>query len=458
MPIIALQRRIREVGRIRMGDQGTTSEGKRYPRKATHFRLSSPDPTVIDAAADIYGGQAQAWDNNGSRHFEVYTEADQLRIALPPDPRDLGFSQWYELWGNKLCTRRCDGEREQINDQACVCDPEDRECKPTTRLSMFLPDIPGLGVWRLETHGYYAAVELAGALEIIEAIAGAHSIIPARLRLDQREQRKLVNGKPETRKFAVPVIDLDVSIMAVRSLTASGGQVALPEADDPEPSAEGWQPISHTPNEAPVALSLESQLKEIETPKKRAPRKNAAEPLKPTGRAPRKAAEVPKQTCDLCDKPYGADPLTRNPVQLEGCSKYVHKRCLDDQDPNPDPGDGGSTSSDGPRATAEPPPVTGRIIGETMSVGQHNKIMAMTAKAFPVATGTPSDVVRTIRREATLGLCTALGMPEMTSRSDLNSKQANLLIDALTKIEEGALTYDQNTGLLAERSTTEETT
>jgi hypothetical protein len=74
--------------------------------------------------------------------------------------------------------------------------------------------------------------------------------------------------------------------------------------------------------------------------------------------------------------------------------------------------------------------------------------MAMTAEVFPVDVGTPADEVRTIRRDKTLGLCVALGMPPMESRSDLNAKQANLLIDALTQLESGEMTYDDESGQL----------
>src|SRR4051812_35230845 len=89
MAIIGLQRRIREVGRIRMGVQvPTRTPGKRAPKKIDRFRFTSPDRSVIEAVAGVYGGVVHEWDNNGAGQWEVITDATELRIALPPNPAD----------------------------------------------------------------------------------------------------------------------------------------------------------------------------------------------------------------------------------------------------------------------------------------------------------------------------------------------------------------------------------
>ena len=44
-------------------------------------------------------------------------------------------------------------------------------------------DLPGLALWRLDTQGWYAARELAGAVEILTMAAGRGLMIPARLLL-----------------------------------------------------------------------------------------------------------------------------------------------------------------------------------------------------------------------------------------------------------------------------------
>ena len=51
-----------------------------------------------------------------------------------------------------------------------------RECKLTMRLSVFLTGIDTLGVWRLESHGFYAAAENLGYAKVVleETIATGH--------------------------------------------------------------------------------------------------------------------------------------------------------------------------------------------------------------------------------------------------------------------------------------------
>jgi hypothetical protein len=71
-----------------------------------------------------------------------------------------------------------------------------------------LRDLTGLGVWRVDTQGFYAAVELQGAVEVINLAAGKGQMLPATLRLDQRTIKRPEEG---TKRFVVPVLDIDVS-------------------------------------------------------------------------------------------------------------------------------------------------------------------------------------------------------------------------------------------------------
>ena len=203
MPIIDLQKRLTEVGRIRMGQKSA----KGAPQKLETFRLTSRDQSRITEVAAVYGGTVRPWEERPGE-YEVVTETAELPILLLPGQ---ALSAWYETWSAGGCQRRCDGVTDVISDGPCVCDTEpgdDRKCKPTTRLSVMLPEIPGLGVWRLESHGYYAAVELAATAGMLEQATAKGQMFPARLRIDQRSQVK--EGK--TTRYAVPVIDIDVRL------------------------------------------------------------------------------------------------------------------------------------------------------------------------------------------------------------------------------------------------------
>lgn len=220
-PIIDLQRRLVEVGRIRMG----AKDERGFPKKLGTWRCTSRDKDRLLAIAQMHGGDVRPWAEREGE-FEVITETDELAIMLLPGQT---LSQWHELWSGGGCQRRCDGEREILSDQPCLCDvePGERKCKPTTRLSVMLPDIPGLGCWRLESHGYYAAVELAATSHMLEQATVRGQLLPARLRIDQRRQVR--DGK--TTRYAVPVIDIDITMREALPL-ATQDEIAHTPAPD----------------------------------------------------------------------------------------------------------------------------------------------------------------------------------------------------------------------------------
>lgn len=202
MAILTLQKRSRELGRIRIGQQVESSNGKMRPEKLDRFRITSASQSLIEQIAELYGGEAVAWDNHGSPQFEVITTTTRLPVLVPPQP----VSQYFEQWSGGGCQRRCDGVTELLKDRPCMCgpDPEDRACKPTTRLNVVLRDVQGIGVWRLESHGYYSATELP---EVAEFLARAGGYIPAWLSLEQRTAIR--DGK--TRRWMVPILEVDVT-------------------------------------------------------------------------------------------------------------------------------------------------------------------------------------------------------------------------------------------------------
>jgi hypothetical protein len=248
-PIIDIQRQLVEVGRIRMGTTKphTTRSGKNItiPVRLDTWRLTSRDQKKIEAAATVFGGEPKPWRDG---EWEVITATDQLPIVLMPGQN---LSQWYELWGQTArgkaveCLRRCDGKWDVKNDRACSC-PQDHDerrekakegeaCDMFTRLSVILPDVPGMGVWRLETQSYYAAIELAGAASLLELVTARGALMQARLRIDHRSAWR--NG--EKTNFPVPVIDIDAGFGDILAL----GQGAAPGGLPAGPSTSGYVPV-----------------------------------------------------------------------------------------------------------------------------------------------------------------------------------------------------------------------
>lgn len=286
MSILTIQRRLMEAGRIRIGEKDPE---RGYPKKLTTFRLTSRDRSKIDQAAELWGGTVEPWDSPAGPQWQVTTDASALDVVVPPS--EMAFSQFYELWSAGGCQRRCDGVTEQLTEGPCVCDPDDRECAIHTRLSVMLRDLRGLGLWRIDTSGYYAAVELAGAVEIIAAAAGAGALLPARLRLEQRQVKRTGReGKPQTFNFVVPVLDIDVSPGQLLDAPVANGQVMAGTSfqvieKGPERLLE---PVPQSVEQAPVPSVAE----QATTFPERKKRSNAAQQIPDTGVEPRTVDEV----------------------------------------------------------------------------------------------------------------------------------------------------------------------
>jgi len=231
MTVAGLTPRLREEGRLRMGDSEPIP-GKKHRRavKLTEWRLTSPNRDAIETAAKLWGGEAQEWElaPGEQQQWEVHTDASELNV-LVPFPQDLEQRQLYELYTAGGRTRACNGQEEFISGGPCLCEADKRECKLTTHLLVVLPELPGIGVWRLTTSGYNAAVELAGAMRILRSIHARSHFATAELIIEQRQQR--VPGQAE-RQFIVPVLRLPYSLAEA----GLGGHLppALPAGVDPE--------------------------------------------------------------------------------------------------------------------------------------------------------------------------------------------------------------------------------
>jgi hypothetical protein len=114
--------------------------------------------------------------------------------------------------------------------------------------------LPGIGSWLLSSTGWNAAAELAGAADLLQRASAQGVLVPARLRLEQRVQ--ITSGT--TRRFAVPVIDLDVSFREL----LGGNQGGLSTPSDRPALPSGYVPIA---GNGGSGLSLEEGLTAAET-------------------------------------------------------------------------------------------------------------------------------------------------------------------------------------------------
>lgn len=254
------QKQARELGRLRTGYSIPNQDEKKRPRpvKSKTWVVSSHAEHYVAAAADAWGGKVERWQpqGNGAPQFRVITEAEQIEAILPPgDP----LSQANEMWNKGGCVRRCDGETEQISRHPCLClaqhGPEwhllrqdlytkDKVCAATSRLNVVLPDMPDVGVWRVETHSWYAANELAGTVDMVLSGTGGKGLVPVTLRIEPRT--RVAGG--QTKQFPVVVVE----IRGVTTRQALTGPLPMAVALDPT----GGQPRAAIEAPRPDYLAL----------------------------------------------------------------------------------------------------------------------------------------------------------------------------------------------------------
>lgn len=273
MSVLDIQRRGQQIGRLRMGEQVAVVKdgrdtGKTRPARRDTWRLTTGSRHMADAAAAHYGSEARPW--NGQ--WEVDTKLSEITVMVPP--RDAVISQNYELWTAGGAARRCDSQFDQISGGPCLCphaeDPGDAEevarqalrradmarknppqaCHLITRVSFMIPDLPGLGVFRLDTSSYYAAVEIGDAAMLMQAARDQGVFLSAILRIDQRQ--RVAGG--QTKKYPVPVLEILSTFRQIASgeLAAGGMAAQLPPAPGGQPRAiTAAAPVGDAPPPAP---------------------------------------------------------------------------------------------------------------------------------------------------------------------------------------------------------------
>ncbi|MGW2861872.1 recombination directionality factor [Streptomyces sp. NPDC001205] len=246
--LLNIQRRTAEHGRLRTG----YTNGNRPERSAT-WVITSHSEDHVRTAAGLWGGTPERWKplNSTIEQWRVITKAAAIEALITPgDP----LNQYNELWTGGGCKRRCDGETELLTRQPCLCARQFGEdwhqqkkgtvCSATSRLNVMLPDLSGMGMWRAETHSFYAASEWGGMVDMVLAGTKGDGFVPVTLRIEPRQ----VIRDGQTKKFPVVVVELRGvtprqalagPMTAAAALDPTGSQaVAAIEAAKPDYLAE----------------------------------------------------------------------------------------------------------------------------------------------------------------------------------------------------------------------------
>jgi hypothetical protein len=368
MPILDLQKRLREVGRIRLGEQRRTEKGKSYPAKLTGFRFTSALPHVLEAVADVHGGDVRPWEGHPGE-FELYTQATELDVRVLPGH---GVTAWWEQWSGGGLVRQCDGETINRGDgkgSPCKCPAELEErlaagranppaaCLPRTRLSCVLPEIPTIGSWVLTSTGVNAAVELPGIAELLEELTRKGAIVPARLRMDQRAD---VKGG-QTRKYVVPVLDLELPMRRLEAIMMAD---RVDAAELVEPVVAPALPAGHTPiaggrGTVQAAAALEAAQERREVPQGG----KGAAPMGAVSGRQRTTAD-PADVIEGSSEPDPEAPAPATTPAGRGDEKAPERTPDDAARTSPPPAD-----PEPPAGPPQGPPATGSDAGPAADVG-----------------------------------------------------------------------------------------
>ncbi len=249
-------RRMPRLGKIRLGIK-VEPEGKNpYPRATDFF-------VVPDEIKEYVGKMPK-----------------KLNIMFPTEKTDEFSQQWlrcYSFTQGLVCKgdgstaiRKIDVETGDVarhTTQEWVfkewgCDPDtceqylEKQCRRVMNLLFFIPDVPGIGVWQLDTTSFYSIVNVNSCVDLIRRLCGRISFIPLTLSLEPQ-----IVEPPGIKKKTVHILQIrsDVKLAAIQKLGRVAPEVIMLPALEEE--------------EAPGDLFPEQKLVEAEpgAAKERAP-------------------------------------------------------------------------------------------------------------------------------------------------------------------------------------------
>jgi hypothetical protein len=108
-----------------------------------------------------------------------------------------------------------------------------KQCRRVMNLQFLLPDVPGLGVWQLDTSSYWSMTNVNNGVQLIRQACGRVSMIPLLLKLQPQEVQ------PEGLRKTVWVLALDTSLTLVEmlkyaSLPPGKGMLPAPDTEPPD--------------------------------------------------------------------------------------------------------------------------------------------------------------------------------------------------------------------------------
>lgn len=225
------RRRLPRLGKIHTGIKTRNKEGIEHPKAVDYFVC----PPEIQK---VYGEKPK-----------------ELKIMFPLEDEQIWASQFYRCYSSSrglIC--KGDGEKArmlidvtsgdlathdsqqtELKEVACAgrdCPHYGKQCREVMMLQFLLPDVPGLGIYQLDTGSINSMININSAIELIKSITGRISMIPLTLVLEGQEV------SPEGKKKTVHVLNLRFEARLTdlaKKYRVFPGLVELPDAEDEVP-------------------------------------------------------------------------------------------------------------------------------------------------------------------------------------------------------------------------------
>jgi hypothetical protein len=243
MPNVLTQRRLVEIGRLRLGDE---KQPNRPGAQLDTFRFTSTSQKVVEMAAGIYGGTVAEFRGSDDDAWQVIFERKRIQVLIPPVD---AFTSWMEKWTGPVLERRCDGEVVTTTedspdgavrmDQPCLCGVDvnryERECKPRLRLNLILSELPISGQVLLQAGGWHASDTIGSLMQSVADVMEQRvldelptNFTPASIWIAPKTTKSKERG---TRHFKTLMMTLGASI-AELAAPREAPQLPTPDGDE----------------------------------------------------------------------------------------------------------------------------------------------------------------------------------------------------------------------------------
>lgn len=216
------QRMLPRIGKIHLGVMNENAQGREFPRAVDYFVVEESDTTPAEAVAafrEVYGDEPRA-----------------LKIEFPTDDEAVIFDVWLKAYSRKNLVY-CKGDEEwatRTQDDGskieipCTEDCQllqSKKCRRVGILRFLLPDVPGFGIWQLDTGSWNSFKGVLDGLDLLRLAFGRISGISLTLRLVPKVVE--VDGKPKT-VYILTLTDYATKLSDVRALMRGQPVAQLP--------------------------------------------------------------------------------------------------------------------------------------------------------------------------------------------------------------------------------------